>query len=131
MQIPDLQLEIRNRLITSEKACVKAGRKVPKEQRHICLQKWLADNCFGDYYTRNGLSDREREMITFCYIMAQGESLQTTADGTCHGTLGNDKQFLIEVVSQCVPYIGYPRSLNVLSCVNKSGKLNRWENNSI
>ena len=26
--------------------------------------------------------------------------------------LGNDKAFLIRVVSQCLPYIGYPRSLN-------------------
>lgn len=30
------------------------------------INKWLVDNCFGDYYTRKGLSDKEREMITFC-----------------------------------------------------------------
>ena len=25
--------------------------------------------------------------------------------------LGNDREFLTKVVSQCLPYIGYPRSL--------------------
>ena len=34
--------------------------------------------------------------------------------------LGNDKDFLYRVVSQCVPYIGYPRSLNALACVDKA-----------
>ena len=28
------------------------------------INKWLAANCFGDYYTRNGLSLAQREMIT-------------------------------------------------------------------
>jgi 4-carboxymuconolactone decarboxylase len=34
--------------------------------------------------------------------------------------LGNDKQFLIKVIPQCLPYIGYPRSLNALRCVNEA-----------
>jgi 4-carboxymuconolactone decarboxylase len=29
-----------------------------------------------------------------------------------------DKQFLIKIISQCLPFIGYPRSLNALCCVN-------------
>lgn len=36
------------------------------------INKWLADNCFGDYYTRKGLTLAEREMITFCFLSAQG-----------------------------------------------------------
>ena len=36
------------------------------------INRWLADNCFGDYYTRNGLNGQEREMITFCFLLAQG-----------------------------------------------------------
>ena len=42
----------------------------PEETRHI--NKWLADNCFGDYYTRGGLDTREREMVTLCFLAAQG-----------------------------------------------------------
>ena len=36
--------------------------------------------------------------------------------------VGNDKSFLIRVISQCLPYIGYPRSLNALRCVNEAAK---------
>ena len=36
------------------------------------VNRWLADNCFGDYYTRGGLSDLDRELVTICYIAAQG-----------------------------------------------------------
>ena len=36
------------------------------------INRWLAENCFGDYYTRKGLTLSERELITFCFLMAQG-----------------------------------------------------------
>ena len=36
--------------------------------------------------------------------------------------VGNDKAFLIDVVSKCLPYIGYPRSLNAIQCVNKAAE---------
>lgn len=36
--------------------------------------------------------------------------------------IGNDKQFLIDVISACVPFIGYPRSLNALHCVEEAAK---------
>ena len=34
----------------------------------------------------------------------------------------DDKTFLIKVISQCLPFIGYPRSLNALTCVNKAAE---------
>lgn len=91
----------------------------PEESRHI--NRWLADNCFGDYYTRGGLDYRQREMITFCYLMAQGGcEPQLTSHAAANMRIGNDKGFLISVISQCLPYIGYPRSLNALRCVNEA-----------
>lgn len=87
------------------------------------INKWLAANCFGDYYTRNGLSLAQREMITFCFLAAQGGcEPQLTSHARGNMNLGNDKAFLICVVSQCVPYIGYPRSLNAIACVNKAAE---------
>ena len=32
------------------------------------INRWLAANCFGDYYTRTGLDLAQREMITFCFL---------------------------------------------------------------
>ena len=87
------------------------------------INRWLASNCFGDYYTRNGLDLAQREMITFCFIMAQGGcEPQLTAHAKGNMNLGTDKEFLIRVVSQCVPYIGYPRSLNAIACINKAAE---------
>ena len=85
------------------------------------LERWLAANCFGDYYTRKGLTLAERELITFCFLMAQGGcEPQLIAHAKGNMNMGNDKNFLTKVVSQCLPYIGYPRSLNGISCINKA-----------
>lgn len=85
------------------------------------INRWLAANCFGDYYTRKGLSLSERELITFCFLMAQGGcEPQLIAHSKGNMNMGNDKDFLIRVVSQCLPYIGYPRSLNAIACVGKA-----------
>ena len=91
------------------------------KQGHI--NRWLAANCFGDYYTRTGLDLAQREMITFCFLMAQG-GCEPQLIGHAQGNMnmGNDKAFLLRVVSQCLPYIGYPRSLNAISCINKAAE---------
>ena len=87
------------------------------------INRWLAANCFGDYYTRTGLDLKQREMITFCFLAAQGGcEPQLTGHAKGNMNLGNDKNFLIRVVSQCLPYIGYPRSLNAIACVNKAAE---------
>ena len=87
------------------------------------INRWLAANCFGDYYTRTGLTLAQREMITFCFLAAQGGcEPQLIAHAGGNMNLGNDKEFLIRVVSQCLPYIGYPRSLNAITCINKAAE---------
>ena len=93
----------------------------PEESCHI--NQWLAGNCFGDYYTRTGLDYKQREMITFCFLSAQGGcEPQLTSHAAANMRIGNDKQFLIKIISQCLPYIGYPRSLNALRCVNNAAE---------
>lgn len=52
----------------------------------------MADNCFGDYYTRTGLSYAQREMITFCFLAAQGGcETQLTSHAAGNMKVGNDK----------------------------------------
>lgn len=81
---------------------------------------WLADNCFGDYYTRKGLTLAERELVTFCFIYAQG-GCENQLHGHTNGNLrmGNDREFLTKVVLNCVPFMGYPRSLNAIAVINE------------
>ena len=87
------------------------------------VNRWLAANCFGDYYTRGGLDLKARELITFCFLAAQGGcEPQLVAHSQGNMNLGNDKDFLLRVVLQILPYIGYPRSLNAITCVNKAAE---------
>lgn len=93
----------------------------PEEMRHI--NRWLAGNCFGDYYTRGGLDYRQGELIIFCFLAAQGGcEPQLINHAAANLRLGNDKAFLVDVVSQCLPYVGYPRSLNALRCIQEAEK---------
>ena len=48
------------------------GEHMKEAWKNGHINRWLAENCFGDYYTRKGLTLSERELITFCFLMAQG-----------------------------------------------------------
>ena len=87
------------------------------------INRWLAANCFGDYYTRTGLNDAEREMITFCFLLAQG-GCENQLRGHTAGNfgVGNGKEKLYSVVEQCMPYVGYPRSLNAMGVIDEVAK---------
>ncbi len=93
----------------------------PAETRHI--NRWLSGNCFGDYYTRAGLGPRERELITFFFLAGQG-GCEPQLVSHARGNLcaGNDRETLIAAVSHCLPYLGYPRSLNALRCTDEAAK---------
>lgn len=87
------------------------------------INRWLAENCFGDYYTRSGLDLKMRELITFCFLAAQGgcePQLKAHAKGNMN--IGNGKDFLLRIVFQCLPYIGYPRSLNAIGCIEAAAE---------
>lgn len=96
----------------------------PEDSRHI--NKWLADNCFGDWYTRTGMDLKMRELITFCFLAAQGgcePQLKGHIAGNYH--VGNNKDFLIAVISSNLPFIGYPRTLNALNCIREVEAANK------
>lgn len=113
-----------NRLAKGEETQIRLfGPQMKDFGKKSTINRWLVDNCFGDYYTRKGLSDNDREMITFCYIAAQGGcEPQLLAHAQANIKLGNDKEFLMKVIQQNVPFIGYPRSLNAVRIVNEADK---------
>lgn len=90
----------------------------PANQIHI--QKYLSANCFGDYYTRKGLNPKTRELLTFSIILSLG-GCEPQLKGHIQGNLnvGNDKEVLLSTVTQLLPYVGYPRTLNAIRCLNE------------
>ncbi|NRO80694.1 hypothetical protein IMAU10049_01361 [Lactobacillus helveticus] len=108
-----------NRLEKGEETQIRLfGPQMKDFAKKGTINKCLVDNCFGDYYTRK---DRDREMVTFCYIAAQGGcEPQLLAHAQTNIKLGNDKEFLMKIIEQNVPFIGHPRSLNAVTVVNQA-----------
>ena len=94
-----------------------AIRNAPENQKHI--RNYLSAMCFGDFYTREGLDMKTRELLTFIMIISLGgQEAQATGHARGNLSVGNNKDTLIEAVTQCIPYIGYPRTLNAIAIIN-------------
>lgn len=96
----------------------KAHETSPENLKHI--QNYLSAMCFGDFYTRSGLDLKTRELLTLCIISALGgceNQLKSHIKGNLN--VGNDKELLINAITQCMPYIGFPRTLNALNCIKE------------
>ena len=73
------------------------------------IQRYLSGNCFGDHLTRTGLDLATRELVTFSFLISMGGA-DPQVKGHVRGNVnvGNDRSRLIEVVTQLLPFIGYP-----------------------
>jgi 4-carboxymuconolactone decarboxylase len=90
----------------------------PANQIHI--QKYLSANCFGDFVIRNGVDIKTRELLTFSMLLSLGGcEPQLKGHIQINKSIGNDKETLLSVVTQLLPYIGYPRTLNAINCLNE------------
>jgi 4-carboxymuconolactone decarboxylase len=90
----------------------------PEDEQH--LQLWLSAHCFGDHYTRTGLDVPTRELVTLALLVALGGAdAQVRGHVAANRNVGNDRQMLIEVVTQLLPFVGYPRTLNALAAIDE------------
>ncbi len=90
----------------------------PADQQHI--QRLLSANCFGDYLTRSGLDLPTRELVTFSFLVALGGcEPQVKGHVAANQHVGNDRARLIDVLTQLIPFVGYPRTLNGLRMVDE------------
>ena len=107
-----------------QKAIVGADRveamyaNAPDDEIH--LQHYLSANCFGDHYTRSGLDLPTRELLTFAMLISMG-GCEPQAKGhvAANRNVGNDRQTLLTVVTQLLPFIGYPRTLNAVRLIDE------------
>lgn len=89
-----------------------------KDQMHI--QHFLSSNCFGDHLTRTGIDVRTRELLTFSMLVSLGGcEPQVKGHVAANIHVGNDRARLIDVLTQLLPFIGYPRTLNGLRVLDE------------
>jgi 4-carboxymuconolactone decarboxylase len=89
-----------------------------EDELHI--QKHLSANCFGDYYTRLGLDLKTRELLTFAMLASLGGcEPQLLGHVAANLSVGNDRRVLLGTITQLLPFIGYPRTLNAIRVINE------------
>jgi 4-carboxymuconolactone decarboxylase len=109
--------------IAGEEGLQKMLEAAPEDQLHI--HQFLAANCFGDYVSRSGIDLATRELLTFSMLISLG-GCDPQAKGHVAGNLrvGNSRATLIDVTTQLLPFIGYPRTLNALRAIDEVSPYN-------
>ena len=93
-------------------------RQRPADEQHI--QRYLSANCFGDHLTRGGIDVPTRELLTFAMLVALGGcEPQVAGHVIANLNVGNDRARLLDVLTQLIPFIGYPRTLNGLRVLDE------------
>jgi len=112
----DKGLEVEKEIVGAE-VVEELYASAPDDEGHF--QRLLSANCFGDYYTRGGIDVRTRELLTFAMLVSLG-GCEPQARGHVAANLnvGNDRTVLLAVVTQLLPFIGYPRTLNALRVID-------------
>ncbi|MDO4301120.1 MAG: carboxymuconolactone decarboxylase family protein [Clostridia bacterium] len=83
------------------------------------ITKYLSGICFGDFYTRSTLDVKTRELLTLSVLTANGgceSQIGSHTNGNL--TVGNTRDQMLAAVLLCVPYNGYPRTLNAMNAIN-------------
>ena len=82
------------------------------------LPRFLTEFCFGDFYTRGGLSLSQRELLMLCALAAIGDtSAQLGPHGRACIQVGNSKTAVVAALVHCFPYIGFPRAVAAIRAV--------------
>jgi 4-carboxymuconolactone decarboxylase len=90
----------------------------PDDERHI--PHYLSANCFGDHFPRTGVDVPTRELLIFAMLVSLGGcEPQVKGHVAANVRVGNDRSWLFDVVTELLPYIGYPRSLNALRVIDE------------
>ena len=73
----------------------------------------LYDFCFGDFYTRSGLSLKDRELVVFGAIAAFWEAAKLSCAVISGANLreGTTKAQLVDALRVMLPYLGFPENL--------------------
>ncbi len=112
-----LGLEVQKHIV-GEETVEKLYASAPPDEQHI--QRLLSANCFGDYLTRTGIDIPNCELLTLSMLVALGGcDQQVKGHVAANLHVGNDRAKLIDVLTQLLPFIGYPRMLNGLRAIDE------------
>ncbi len=79
------------------------------------MARYVAEFAYGDIYTRPGLDEKTRELLTIASITTLGGA-EAQLKSHIHGALnvGCHPREIIEVIIQMAVYAGFPKAINGL-----------------
>lgn len=78
------------------------------------LENYIVEFAFGDIYSREGLSDKEKTLLTISSLVTQGLEPQLTLHVNTGLTVGITPKEIVCAIIHLLPYTGFPRVLNAL-----------------
>jgi 4-carboxymuconolactone decarboxylase len=84
------------------------------------LGRYIVEFAFGDIYSREGMSLRDREIATVAALTSMGgreSQLRLHMQAALH--VGLSFQELEEIILQTVPYAGFPTAINAMNLLLK------------
>ena len=112
--------EVQSQIIGADRV-EKLYASATEDQMHI--QRYLSANCFGDHVARGGIDIPTRELLTLSMLVSLGGcDAQVKGHVSANLHVGNDRGRMIDLITQLVPFIGYPRALNGLRAIDEVTK---------
>lgn len=79
------------------------------------LSRFLTELCFGDFYTRKGLSVQVRELLVLCILATIPAKEQLYSHALGNLKVGNTLETMYAALIHCIPYIGFPNGFNAIN----------------
>ncbi|KZZ85179.1 MULTISPECIES: carboxymuconolactone decarboxylase family protein [Bacillaceae] len=79
----------------------------------------IIDFAYGEVYSREGLTNKQRALVTISSLVTQGTEPQLELHLNTGLTAGLTPKEITESIIQLVPYTGFPKVLNALAVAKK------------
>lgn len=81
--------------------------------------RYIVEFSFGDIYSREGISLREREIATVAMLTVLGRETQLRVHIGAALNVGLSPEEIEETIIQTVPYAGFPTAINGLNLLQQ------------
>jgi 4-carboxymuconolactone decarboxylase len=83
------------------------------------VARYIVDFGYGEIYSRPGLTNQQRALITIASLVTQGTERELELHVNTGLTAGLTSTEIVESVIHLIPYTGFPRVLNALYVVKQ------------
>lgn len=83
------------------------------------LESYIVEFAFGDIYSREGLTNKQRTMVTIASLVTLGTEPQLELHINVGITIGITPKEIVGTIVHLIPYTGFPKVLNALKIVKR------------